>query len=43
MPDFPNMEGSTVQSNAVVFGVSGSRPGVKGHNASNVGLAGENA
>ena len=41
--DFPNMEGSTVQSNAVFFDVSGAQPVVKGHNGSNVGLAGENA
>lgn len=32
------MEGSTVQSNAVFFDVSGAQPVVKGHN-----LAGENA
>lgn len=41
--DFPDMEGATVQSNAVFFDVSGSQPVIGGHNASNVGLAGLNA
>lgn len=41
--DFPNMEGSTVQSNAVFFDVSGTQPAIACHNSSDVGQAGMNA
>ena len=41
--DFPLMDGVDMQSNAVFFDVSGATPVIHGHNASNVGQAGENA